>query len=300
MSRKSSLLALFVVVSALFLASCDILGLGKPEDNDATVEISAVGWVIETIHPSYWESSDSSTPTCFIRLWIYCDGSFQDADVEGVRVVLPNGATWWSLDEDFNETDGCFGDGERHYWSSNHDALPIGTMTAEVRLTNGATDTFLFEATRPGSRSTDGFSYVYNQDATENPNSNAYIAALAYPSINNATHDGTNGTLSINFTVNDAREVNGYVWFYDSSNNYVGVSRRFRDSTTGSYIANLGGTWQTTNTLSLSAEDINFEPDKSLSDVSTFHLVLLDGGQYTPEHYNYYDHRVISAVASFD
>ena len=182
--------------------------------------------------------------------------------------------------------------------------LPIGTLRAEVRLKNGPVSSFEKIIPAPGSTGADGYSSIYTEDRTLPPNNS--ISMIFRPGVTSYSIDYGMENLSITFTTNDARVYNGWVWFFDSSSNWVGTSSTyFRNSENGTVnpILNAGGAFYidgTENVISISASDLVFDTDKAFSDIEQFMVVVTDGAQYVPElRYTAYDCRAASEKTGF-
>jgi len=298
--RKQALSAIVPLLCLFILASCG------PSGGIKTAKIVDVGWNIDNLPTSY-------NCSCFYNFWIYFNGDINIADVKTARVILPDGLSWWTMDlashpSYFSAANSRIGGTTRFHWSSTGHALPIGIMTASLELTNGTTSTYKFKVGVPGYADTNGYDYVYTEDiGSPMPISTAVSAqALKRAIVSSATLNTTTSSLNIGFSTDDNRTFNGYVWFYDASDNYLGVSKRFVDGDSGVKLLGLNTgagliTTGASNTLILAPADVRDSNGTALStsvfnSIATFELVTLDGDQYDePGDYWDYDYRAISS-----
>jgi hypothetical protein len=112
----------------------------------------------------------------------------------------------------------------------------------------------------PGNVSNNGYSYLYSpQDEGVATYPATTVASIERPTVTAFTNNTT--SISVSFTINGNNVHNGYAWFYDSSNTYVGKFLYFLDKTSGAITSRLsGGVFNhadgQSNTLSLSLNDI--------------------------------------------
>lgn len=148
----------------------------------------------------------------------------------------------------------------RWAWNGNPNELPIGKLKVEVRLTDGTDVTYTAVIPAPGSQAADGYTTMYSQDYSGIP------PATSAPMVGRASISSgiaTGSTVTLSFSVNDQKVYDGYVWFYDSSQKYIGISNEdFVDPSTGQATTQLEGavlhTDGTANTLTLGSSDIDF------------------------------------------
>jgi hypothetical protein len=268
-----------------------------------TISITNVGWLLDNIDPSYW-SGTPPTQHAFLNFDLGFAGDILAAsDIASVKVTAPNS---WHWDE---SSSSLFVDLQNkrislpYIWDGGYapDRLQIGTYSSVVTLVNSQTSSTTLLVPAPNSTTTGTYTTVYTEDIAAPADSAPLVRRATL-----GTHSNNGTTLIINFTVNDSKVYNGYVWLYDASNAAVGYSKTtFRDSANGNIlpILNGGGAYNTngtTNTVTLTNADITYSSGKSYSDISKFIVVLTDGAQYAaPGRYSSYDCRSISAKTTF-
>lgn len=270
--------------------------------NDTTtaqreIEITSISWIYSNIDTTYWDTFTDAT--LFVDFDIKYSGSnITYEDIESAKFSIPAGNTWtYTIDADFVDSDNNL------RYSTNPDGavMPVGPITFEVKLTNGHTATFTQDFPIPGSLLSSGNSYLYTTE-----DYNGTITADYSRMLKRATNiSGTKGAnIDINFSINDSNAFSGYIWFYDVSGNYVGVTADyFVDFSTGNadIIINSGAGFNnngTTNNVILDLADIALATGKTFADITHFHLIVTDGNQYVGTSYTY-DIKSTSAKIAF-
>jgi len=288
-------LLLILGLAAMGLAGCQMAG-GGGSNESAT--ITNVGWDIENC------PSDMTSNILCYNFYLYYSGNISASSVQYARVYLSDG-TYWTIDPAIylNATRNYIGGIERCYWNTSVTDLPVYALKAEIKLNNGKDSTYSFTPHIPGSLTNGSYSYVYAPEAGTGYYSGE-AAAVARPV---ATGIIVSSNVTVTFTTNDTHVNNGWVWFYDSGDNYLGGFFYFRDSTTGATSSRLNGGSPinkngTQNTVTVSASDIkdtNGNPLSSVSGIAHCRVVVTDGSQYEIEgtgHYADYDYESISAM----
>lgn len=290
--KLSSLLALALAFASL--SSCALLGFGK------TVTIENVGWYIETIAPDRWGPTVVNKPKLSYSFEVYFKEDLSPEDIESARVYLPIGDSFWTLDpaECFDADARSIGYGMRYWYSGNDNELPIGTLTAEIVLTNGKSSRYSFTMGRPGSISTDGCDWVYSkQDEPVPASPSNSFPAIMRPEVNGLSLE--NGQLKTVFTVRGGNVRNGWVWYYDSSDHYVGKSMYFFDqkalTSSGNFLKGyFDSAADGENTLLLDPGDITKSDGTAITasemaGIAHCRLYVTDGAQYNdlPLQYDY-------------
>jgi hypothetical protein len=297
-----------IILSAILvlvvLTSCD-------KENNKKITITKVEWVVENIPASFWVSTATTKPTCCYGFCIYYDGDdISINDISSAKIYLPSSTSAWTItlsSSTFDSQKKTIGNGGNFWWSSNIHELPLGTLTAKVVLTNGNTASCEFMTHTPGRLDPAGYQYAYTpEDATVN--SSSYVPTLKRSIPSSVTGDNVKGvsSLTVKFSITDSNAYNGYLWFYDSSNNYIGYSKRFVDKTTGlpDPTLNNGSSLITTGTalniVTVQDSDIVYSGTETFADISRFSVVILDGVQFrSAGKYSTYDYRSRSALTSF-
>lgn len=275
---KKTLLLIFVMIT---LYSC-------PDPATLqTIEIEGIGWYIENIDDSFWSDGFDGS-SCFISFYLHYTGdSITYSDIESVTV--DDGSGGWDLTigpDDINTEDNTIA--LILLYGSAH-RIKIGNYDFEVILTNGETASYSFTVPAPGSTSTNGDDYVYTEDYSGTIGSN-YSTMLKRATNISGTKNASD--LNISFSVSDSRVFNGWVYFFDSSDNYVGASDYFRSyssSSISSFINGGAGIYNNNsiNNLTLPSGDITFASGQAFSDISRYFIVLTDGNQYANQQSTY-------------
>jgi len=292
MTKMLRHLVVFVLSITLFvLISCDL-----SQKNKSPSFSRYSGWTAENIDPSYWTKlGDTSDATAFRDFWIYVDDPDGVDDIVLITVTDPNDYTWTLQNSEtgkslYDEDGGFWGGWRRHDDSGSPHTLILGTYTVLVRDSGGNEITWSVDFNAPGSSSGSGF--LYTEDYTLSTAGGSKMLQRA------TSISGTKGAsdITIQFKVDDTRVINGYVWFYDDTADYITLSDFFRNTiNSSSGIIYTDGV--TTNTLQMTASELDLG-SYSLSDVAGFHIVLTDGEQYAP-YETWYDHRSISEYLQF-
>jgi hypothetical protein len=298
--RNVSIL-LMSVITIIILVSCT-----SPSENLA-IEITDIGWMYENIDYLFW-TSPSYTASCYGQFFIYYTGSEITAlNLQSVEMNhIYSGRTWnFNLDpSNIDITNHCIGVFPNRFYSSylssNGSVFPIGPFLFTIILTNGNECTFTFDAPAPGSLTSNSKQFIFNEDYSGTIDSN-YIQTIKKATIGTRTKDAS--SIQINFTINDPLFYNGFIWFYDNSNTYIGKTSYFRIIGTGalSTIINGGSTLYTdgnNNVVNLQSSNITFFSGYSFSQITKFAIVLTDGAQYAGTNHTY-DCRSITATTSF-
>jgi len=272
----------------------------------APAQITDVGWIGENIHTNFWSSPQSGH--LFYDFWLNYSGSFSASDVKTARVYLPDG-THWTIDptQYLNGTKKYLGGFGR--WNNGPDdanALPLGTMKAVIEFNNGTATSREFTPHQPGTLGNGGHDFL-----TTTGSLNSYsspVSAIPTPTVTNVVKNGTT-SVTVTFSVIDSRVNNGFVWFYDSSNNYLGEFSTFRDKDTNALSAVFGGTLNvngTNNVITIPAASLT--PDSStnvttmMNSMSRAVVGVTDGAQYASlgaGHYTDIDYQSLSGKVSF-
>ena len=247
-----------------------------------SIEITKFDWIIENIDPSFW-SDPPGTATCFYNFWISYEGDNIGVNaIESARVYLPSGIPCVLSADQLNPVSKYISGG-RYMWNGDlGNSLPIGTLTAEIILANGNTTTYNQTIPVPGSKTSNGFSYVYTEDYVTSDSD--YTPMLKRATIESCKKGG--GTIRIEFSVSDSNVYNGYVNFYNSEGYFIAQTKAlFRNTDTGvlSDIINSGTGFHTNgsvNLLEITNGDISFETGYEYADILKVMVVLRDGAQY--------------------
>jgi hypothetical protein len=284
------------MIAFLFLFSCSQVETKK------TVSIKSIGWVSENIDLSFWSTARTDNQHSFYDFWISYNEDLSLSEIEYARIYSAGGRYWTiPLTSDyFNISKKYIGGITRFYSSTTTNYLPLTGLKFEIKLKNGESGSLVKDFPAPGSTNASVFLYQYSEDYSS-PNSD-FSTMVKRAVINSSSITQASSTLSIQFSTDDSKVYNGWIGFYDSSDNYLGYSKSFKDSN-GNLVSSIISTLNTNgslNTVNLSDSDISFQSGCSFSQISKFIVVLTDGNQYTSQgKYSAYDCRSISAKTSF-
>ncbi len=272
-----------VAFAAVVLSGCG--GSGGSSPSSPSVTITGLGWLEENIDLSFWQTPPPGGYTAFYDFWIHYTGNITFADVQYARVYLPNGH-YWTISRDstfFDTTNQRIGGYGHWYESANPGVLPIGPLQVEVKLNDGVDATYTANIPAPGSTTAGSYTAMHTEDVLTPPLNSA-------PMVERATIGSTNtltaatGVISITFSVNDPKVYDGFVWFYDAANAYLGGFFYFRNPSTGQVGSQLAGatlhTDGTTNTLTLQPGDLQLGAGTIVGQIASFRIGLTDGAQY--------------------
>lgn len=299
-----------LVMSAVLFISTTLLSCGGgggdgKKDNDPvpSFKIKGLGWVIENIDMEFWNNPPIIQSSCFYSFWINYDGEDPTAsDIAAIRFEIAGTNQCWSLplDDDgiFHPESNTIGSWFRFRHSDNHNALPIGNITAEIEMKNGFIHEYTQVIPAPGKLSTAGFSHTFTEDYT-GTSPGTYTPMIKRATGITGSKDIINETITINFTTDDDIAFNGLIVFFNDTN-YVGKSDDFVDYKTGTPLATINGgaglfTDSSTNTVDLDISDIIFEGNYNFNDITRYAVILTDGAQHENNaDINSYDCRSVS------
>jgi hypothetical protein len=312
-AKALALLACAIMASVSFVACSS-----GSDDAPKTVNITDVGFSIANRPTDWYSASATNKPNLVYNFTLVLEGNMTAADIASAKVFLPNSDTSsWSFTpaEDFDPAKksiygGFFDDGRTVGGVPNAGSgveLPIGTMKAVVKLTNGVSSSYDFTMGVPGSTSTGGMSYVYSPDDEAGAVEPSISApALQRPTVTAFTGGGPD-PLVVSFAILGNDVHNGWVWFYDSSDEYVGEFYPFRARSDGTASVRLNGAAFNaenggTNTLTVGASDIHYNntaiSSAAFSAISSCRVVVCDGAQYeAADRWTWYDYKAVSTRA---
>lgn len=284
------------------LATALALLLPACEGPHPSFAITRVGWYEENIDPSFWQSTWSPSQNAYYDFFIHYEGDITFGDLRSVRVYTPAGSYWDILRDQsiLDTTQKVIGGWHRWYGGPAPNILLLGEMRVEVTLADGR----VIRATRtipaPGSASVGTYTAMYTEDVTFQPADSAPMVRRV--SIGpGATLDVAAQTLSLSFATTDPIARDGWVWFYDAADAYLGASVRFRQPLTGEVAPQLGGQLHTdgaTNALALRLADLVLVPGATMEQIARARVVMTDGAQYGAESPGGYDCQSIGPAAA--
>jgi hypothetical protein len=269
------------------------------------VTIQDVSWYFETIAPDRWSDSVVDKPSLSYSFEVYFQEELDASDIKTARIYLPNSSSYWTLDPEttLDTERKSIGYGVRYWLGSNNDELPIGTLTAEIVLTNDRSSRYTFTMGRPGSTSPDNYNYVYSSQEEATPTNPATSTPALMRPVVTKLEIGTGGHIETTFEVRGNNVRNGWVWFYDSENQYIGRSPYFYDQKNGTYPYFSKGYFDTVANAENTLKASQYEIKKSNGNVLTYdelcqikhcRLFVTDGAQYVGQGVVQYDYRAMS------
>jgi len=293
-----------IMAVLLFLGSVLFMGCPTPVDPNAdkTISINGIGWVMENVDQGFFIPSVGLNEVAgvFDLHWTGSAISNSDISYATMSSAATPGYHWTFPSSGYDAANQTLYSGRFYteYYASNRSVFPIGLMNFTIGLTNGKTATYAFNIPDPASTTASSGNLIYNENYSGSPASN-YKRIISRPT--NISHT-SGATKSVTFTLNDPQFYNGYLWLYDGSDNYVGITEFFRVDASGNLSSMMGGsllnTISTTNTVTFDTTKVTYESGKTWADVVRFVLVTTDGEQFKPTK-NSFDCRSISGRYTF-
>lgn len=275
--------------------------------------IDRVYYTITNAPSDWWSASASVKPSLFYNFKILFHGNVSVADFDSVRVYLPNTREkWWTIDieKSLNIQKGYVG-GSNHWHSVDESILPIGVLTAEIKLKDGTTVDYPFTMGKPGDKSNESADWVFSPEENAEGQIPSSVSALGRPEV--LSFSKSANLIKVRFKVHGQNVHNGLVFFYDKDNASVGRSAFFRDRSSGSTLEGFdSGKFDNedlaTNSLTLKPiylmdETGNPITNDSFARIEKCRVEVVDGVQYeaasTPSFTNW-DYRAVSIMKDKD
>jgi hypothetical protein len=295
MMMKQLRFMLLTLALALFVVGCSPAGGSK----GPSVSVTYLGWVNENISTTFLSGHSHPDHTAYYDFFISYDGDFAVSDLDYARVYQSDGVTYWTIADStwtyyVNTARKVVGGWGRWYYSTQMHVLPMGTMTAEIKLKNGKISRLTRTIPAPGSTGTDGYIAMCTENLASKPSN--YVAMLARANVSAVAFNAGTSSVTVTFNVNDNRVKNGEVCFYAANGDFVGASPLFVDPATG-YTRAFIGTFNTNNAPNVALvddSDISFATGQSYAAIYTTRVFLYDGKQYPTATTNSYDSSSIS------
>lgn len=283
MKKVFGFLLLFFVLSVVGGCSNDDSG------SKNSIEITSDGFYIENIDTGFWSSNPPSA-TMFLTLFINYPANLDENDISVVEASSPDEYVWKLYPDDlYIDTDYRYIKLSRLWNDYDSARVNLGEWKVTLTLKDGSTGSCTIVVGEPNSATGPVSEYA----TSEMPGTND-VAAISVPSINSAVYDSSSDKLTITFTVNDSRVRNGFIWFYDDFDEYVGNTDFFKNENgVLSSIFTSFKTDGTLNTATIALNDFDEKTISSLAEVKSFCIIVTDGAQY-PDKYTYYDYRSIT------
>jgi hypothetical protein len=259
-----------VIVFTIVLFSCNL--------DSKTVTISDTGFIVENISTSFWLSANPPTGTMFVTISISYNEQLSTSDFSKIEISDEDNHKWTLDSNNFtcDETKKVL-KANRLWSSSIGNKARIGNYKITVFLTNGASATSNCIVREPHTLN-NPTTVIYAVDGVPGANE---VAAIPRATIGTRTKTLTEVT--VQFSINDSEVYNGWIWFFDSANNYLGYSGTFRDSagdlrTSLIPVLNTSGTM---NTVTINSSTISYGTISDISNIVKCIVVLCDGYQFT-------------------
>jgi len=282
MKKISGIIVLAVLMATLFGCA-----------NEAPYFVVPPEWSTQNVDPTYWSKSGASgSDSAYRSFRVYAADPDGAHDIDLITVTDPNGNAWTLLNLDlkielYNDAGGFWG-GWFLFWPTLQYKVLLGEYTVLLKDRSGAEVTGILDFTLPGSTSGSGFLYSDEYVGSTVGGTEMLHRAIVTSSVKGGSD------LTIEFQVDDTSVNNGQIWIYDNNEDLITESDYFESTINGG-----GGifTDNSTNTLVLSPGDLD-PGSYSWSDIVGFHVILVDGAQYTPGGTEW-DHRSVSAYEVF-
>jgi hypothetical protein len=254
--------------------------------NGPTVTVDA--FAAENIDESYWQEDPHVTAFFYVACTI--DDPDGIDDIIEVKMNGPDDDVWTLKDVD---DDIDMFDDNGHLWHRFEASVPnrisIGEYVIVARDASGNEVSTGFSLGEPGSMNGTGFVYSDEYDGSTVGGKEMIKKA----GVHNVIKD--EDTITVEFTIDDERAFNGWIWFYDAGKTYIswsGFIKNLVNDGNGMY------TDGSTNTLVLQRENLDIGTDE-WNDMATLHFVVTDGEQFLPEN-TICNHLSISALYIFE
>lgn len=242
-------------------------GFGKV-DKEAPIAITSVSWLLDSVDGSFWTSGTPATMLCDFKLSY--SGETTQNDVIKVHIGDKDKDYWWTTKikdggaASINSTEKTLLTDYSYLFttafSSNADVMPIGNFRAVVVFADGTEEKFDFVLPSPGQNTSGSYEYICSQDFGGSLSDN-YVKALTRPIVESADADGS--AITLQYKITDSRVEDGFVNFYNSNKEDVGVTNKELSELTPSFSkdgALLTATIATTN--------IDFQEGYGFSDIA--------------------------------
>lgn len=297
-------------ITVIALLFCSFLFFScnqSTSSKSSNVSITEFGYFATNCAYDFYSSSSTNRPSLSYTFDIVFSGGLTSTDISSAKVYINNSNLWWTLSTDnFDESTQVL-HGSGFWYTANMCELPVGMLTADIILTNGTELTKEITMGIPGSKTNQAYQYVYNADDETTPiYPSVTYKALRRPII--TSFNRTTDSITISFKVVGDEVNNGFIWFYDSADNFIGRAAYFRDPSTGSCFSGLNsGTGfnsqdGNTNIYIASSSCIlinnNLISATAFASISRARVVVLDGSQYeTATRHGSFDYRAISEAS---
>ncbi len=217
------LLIVMLLMSLILL----VIGCGGGPPQTSSFQIEHLYWYGDNIDPGYWTRETVVPPTTIftsaLNFIIKYSGNISYQDIDRIVFTSVDTGIWWRFYPEARHFDTsnqisflwCY------YTDSPH-TIPIGEYRAEVFLKGGSTSTSVTATfSAPGSTTTNNIRYLYSENYSFSP---PFDYDTLLKRAENISVDKTETGITVNFTSDDPRVYDGFLWFFDTGGNYVGSS----------------------------------------------------------------------------
>jgi hypothetical protein len=272
--------------------------------NSKSVTIDKIYWVFQNTPPDYGDSASMSLDVTVK----YSGANLSLADIDYAVFSVGDQMTWNLLFNNNNLNDSAkeIAYGWQSFWtkrlSTNGSVMPIGTYLFTIKLKSGNLAQKPFDMPAPGRTTSGGYSYIYTENYTDQLQP-SFFPMLKRPTIGTSIRNGD--TIIATFTIDDTLVYSGWVWLFDSMNNYIGLTNEFRNFTTksrsniineGGDIVNNGGV----NTVKILSMNCRMKNGGTFNGIKSIRIICTDGRQYSSDSTSHYDCRSIGLMTSIN
>lgn len=195
-------LVLVLVGGVLLLSGCSGIG-SKPEK----LEVNSLYSIVDD-RTNFPSGSDQATATQSFIIGI--DDPTRSDEVTSIVINDPSGGSW-TIDDPSSLWDP--GDSAFELWHlykySNLDAVNLGEYTIELATGVLGTDTFAFTVSSVAGAESGSIQSAQGTGGSSE--------ILGLPTLESASFDSGNDTLSVDFSYTDSNVGDGFVWMYSST-----------------------------------------------------------------------------------
>lgn len=254
----------------------------------ADIEIISVDYLIENIHPSYWDGAfDPESPRLYFNIYISIKDLKENLNLLQEVRVYDMYNNFWTIDlpDQANLDLGYLGG--MLFWydkvlSKNSTLLTIKDLTIRITTTDGKIIKYPLSLAEPGAAKPSSTKFIF-AEPYRGRTSDFHTPALKLGIIQSVILN--EAEIKAKFTIEDPRVANGCFQFFDEDRHFIGESPRFINSYSGEFLASLNNgnvlhLNNMENLFTLALNEIEFTDGLSAADISYIQLLLTDGGQF--------------------
>jgi hypothetical protein len=270
-------------------------------------EIGKIYWLIINRPQNFFQNNEFGG-TCFLTCSFQMKNKIIDGSIK--RAYFTNGKEQWDLDIFYNidfehnligKNRQYFVQNDLQYLKSN--AFRIGRIDFIIVFFDNSQVIYNLDIPQPNSVSSDGFNYVYTEDASLILD-NVYkaIACIKRPII--TEYKFKDNQLVVKFSENDNRIFTGGIVFFDKNNKVISETDLFINpinNNVSAYVNNGSSLYTdgSTNEYNINMESLKMAPNQTIQDIVGFYIVITDGKQYINNEKYIYDNISYSSRCFF-